>query len=134
MLLVWVRLELTPVWLSGQAVGRRGPLARMQTVARLKSLLPLLLPLLTPLSFPLPPPPAGISSPLYEIIDCLFQLQTRGFFRRQVFAVARQALSLVAGEAIDSWLVAHLQRLREQHTVGRIIQRIQAGLWPGGVW
>ncbi len=27
---------------------------------------------------------AGISAPLYEMVDCLFQLQTRGFFRRQV--------------------------------------------------
>lgn len=68
------------------------------------------------------------------MVDCLFQLQTRGFFRRQVFAVARQTLSLVAGEAIDGWLVSQLARLREEHTIGRLIQRIQASLWPGGLW
>jgi sorting nexin-13 len=68
------------------------------------------------------------------MVDCLFQLQTRGFFRRQVFAVARQALSLVAGEAIDNYLTSQLRLLRQQHTIGRIIQRIQASLWPGGVW
>ena len=28
---------------------------------------------------------AGISAPLYEIVDCLFELQSRGFFRRQVW-------------------------------------------------
>jgi sorting nexin-13 len=77
---------------------------------------------------------AGISAPLYEMVDCLFQLQTRGFFRRQVFAVARQALSLVAGEAIDSYLISQLARLRDQYTVGRIIASIQASLWPGGVF
>ena len=68
------------------------------------------------------------------MVDCLFQLQTRGFFRRQVFAVARQALSLVAGEAIDNYLTSQLRLLRQQHTIGRIIQRVQASLWPGGVW
>ena len=28
---------------------------------------------------------AGISAPLYDVVDVLFQLQSRGFFRRQVF-------------------------------------------------
>ena len=27
---------------------------------------------------------AGISAPLYDVVDVLFQLQSRGFFRRQV--------------------------------------------------
>ena len=27
---------------------------------------------------------AGISAPLYDIVDTLFELQSRGFFRRQV--------------------------------------------------
>ena len=27
---------------------------------------------------------AGISSPLYDIVDVLFELQSRGYFRRQV--------------------------------------------------
>ena len=60
------------------------------------------------------------------MVDCLFQLQTRGFFRRQVLAVARQTLSLVAGEAIDQYITSRLRLLRQQHTIGRIIQRIQA--------
>ncbi|EFN59116.1 hypothetical protein CHLNCDRAFT_137916 [Chlorella variabilis] len=77
---------------------------------------------------------AGISAPLYEMVDCVFMLQMRGFFRRQVFAVARQALSLVAGEAIDAYLTSKLRLLRQQHTIGRIISQIQASLWPGGVW
>ena len=76
----------------------------------------------------------GISSPLYEIIDCLFQLQRKGFFRRQVFGVARQMLSLVAGDAIDVFLVNQLRILRQEHTIARVIHRIQNSLWPGGVW
>lgn len=30
---------------------------------------------------------AGISAPLYELVDALFELQGRGFFRRQVLIV-----------------------------------------------
>ena len=52
----------------------------------------------------------------------------------QVFGVARQTLSLVAGEAIDCYLTSQLARLRDQYTVGRIIASIQASLWPGGVF
>ncbi len=32
---------------------------------------------------------AGISAPLYDIVDTLFELQSRGFFRRQVRAMRR---------------------------------------------
>ncbi|RMZ54561.1 hypothetical protein APUTEX25_002136, partial [Auxenochlorella protothecoides] len=76
----------------------------------------------------------GVSAPLYELVDCVFQLATRGFFRRQVFAVARQVLSLVAGTTIDEYLTARLRSLRSEHTIGRAIAGIQAALWPGGVW
>lgn len=31
---------------------------------------------------------AGISAPLYDIVDTLFELQSRGFFRRQVKSYA----------------------------------------------
>ncbi|KAL6776573.1 CPLD29 [Auxenochlorella protothecoides x Auxenochlorella symbiontica] len=85
---------------------------------------------------PTPPPDDGlsVSAPLYELVDCVFQLATRGFFRRQVFAVARQVLSLVAGTTIDEYLTARLRSLRSEHTIGRAIAGIQAALWPGGVW
>ena len=48
--------------------------------------------------------------------------------------MARQALSLVAGEAIDAYLTSQLSRLRDQYTLGRIIAAIQASLWPGGLF
>ena len=38
---------------------------------------------------------AGISAPLYEIVDTLFELQSRGFFRRQVWLCA--PVGLLAG-------------------------------------
>jgi Sorting nexin C terminal/PX domain len=76
----------------------------------------------------------GISAPLYELVDCVFQLQTRGFFRRQVYAVARQVLSMAIGDAIDVYLLAKLSLLRQESTIGGVIQLIQTSLWPGGIW
>lgn len=77
---------------------------------------------------------AGLSTPLYEIVDCLFQLQSRGFFRRQVLSVARQVVSLVAGDVIDVLVMSHLRQARQEHVIGRVLAFIQSQLWPGGVW
>lgn len=76
----------------------------------------------------------GISSPLYQIIDVVFDLRARGFLRRQAFGVARQMLSLVAGSAIDEYLLSQMRLLRQPHTLARIIHALQTKLWPGGVW
>lgn len=76
----------------------------------------------------------GISAPLYDIVDEIFGLQSRGFVRRQVFGVARQVLSLVAGSAIDEYLLSQLRLLRQEHTLARLIHGLQNMLWPGGTW
>ena len=52
----------------------------------------------------------------------------------QIFTVARQTLSLVAGGAIDVFLAGQLRLLRQEHTLARAIHGIQAALWPGGTW
>ncbi len=52
----------------------------------------------------------------------------------QVFSVARQVLSLVAGDAIDIYLLGMLRRLREEASVAAAIRSLQNVLWPGGVW
>ena len=52
----------------------------------------------------------------------------------QVFGVARQVLSLVAGSAIDEYVLSQLRLLRQQHTLARILHGLQNTLWPGGVW
>ena len=52
----------------------------------------------------------------------------------QIFAVGRQALSLVAGGAIDMFLAGKMRLLRQEHTLARAIHAIQAALWPGGTW
>lgn len=77
---------------------------------------------------------SGISAPLYELVDSIFQLQTRGFFRRQVFSIARQVLSFAIGDAIDVYLLEKLRMLRQEAFLAHSIHSIQAALWPGGVW
>ena len=52
----------------------------------------------------------------------------------QAFGVARQMLSLVAGSAIDEYLLSQLRLLRQPHTLARLIHALQTKLWPGGVW
>ena len=52
----------------------------------------------------------------------------------QIFSMSRQMLSLVAGDAIDVFLLGQLRLLREEHTLARLISSIQAALWPGGTW
>ena len=48
--------------------------------------------------------------------------------------MARQMLSLLAGDAIDLWLVRQLKGLTSGHSVARAILSLQSILWPGGVW
>lgn len=46
---------------------------------------------------------AGISAPLYDIVDTLFELQSRGFFRRQVRMRSHEQSSIVATSHIQKW-------------------------------
>lgn len=48
--------------------------------------------------------------------------------------MGRQMLSLLAGDAIDLWLVGKLRALTSEHSMARAILSIRAMLWPGGVW
>lgn len=48
--------------------------------------------------------------------------------------MARQMLSLVAGGAIDEWLLSNLRTLRQEHALARVLAHLQAQLWPGGAW
>ena len=43
-------------------------------------------------------------------------------------------LSLVAGGAIDEYILSQLKALRQEHQLARLIHSLQISLWPGGVW
>ena len=48
--------------------------------------------------------------------------------------MARQMLSLVAGGAIDEYILSQLRALRQEHQLARLIHSLQITLWPGGTW
>ncbi|KXZ47595.1 hypothetical protein GPECTOR_34g754 [Gonium pectorale] len=77
---------------------------------------------------------AGVSAPLYELVDVLFGLQGQGFIRRQVIAVTRQALSLLAGDAIDTFVAHQLRALTSEHSLARCLLLLHGALFPGGAW
>lgn len=52
----------------------------------------------------------------------------------QVYGVARQMLSLVAGGAVDEYILSQLKALRQEHQLARLIHSLQISLWPGGLW
>lgn len=43
-------------------------------------------------------------------------------------------LSLVAGGAIDEYILSQLRALRQEHQLARLIHSLQITLWPGGIW
>ncbi|GMH39284.1 hypothetical protein BSKO_07182 [Bryopsis sp. KO-2023] len=77
---------------------------------------------------------SGISGPLYEVVDAVFDLPGRNMFRKQVLQGVRQLLSLLAGASIDLFLLEKIKSLRTEHTIARIIHSIKNSLWPGGKW
>eukprot|EP00210_Caulerpa_lentillifera_P002905 g2773.t1 len=76
----------------------------------------------------------GISAPLYEVADAIFNISSQNVFRRQFYQVMRQILSLLAGGAIDVHLNEKIKRLRSEHTIAWLIHWLKSLLWPGGVW
>ncbi|CAD7702485.1 unnamed protein product [Ostreobium quekettii] len=76
----------------------------------------------------------GISAPLYQVVEGVFNIPAQKFFRRQVFQAVRQLLSMLAGDVIDVYLVEQLKSLRTEHTIARMIHMLKSALWPGGKW
>lgn len=56
------------------------------------------------------------------------------FRRRQVIAIGRQALSLIAGDAVDVYLSQKLRQLMSDRTVASCLDNLRAALWPNGTW
>jgi sorting nexin-13 len=76
----------------------------------------------------------GLIVPLYELVSCAFELQSKGFVRRPVITLVRQLLSLVAGGAIDEFVQKALANGLSEESISKQITRLQTQLWPGGVW
>jgi hypothetical protein len=87
----------------------------------------------------LPPAPAtpetlGLFGPLYDLIDCVFQLRSKGLFRRNVILLGRQLLSFCVGGAIEDYLQRKIEKFTTEQNLANMLVQMQAMMWPGGVW
>ncbi|XP_058069240.1 uncharacterized protein LOC131218612 isoform X2 [Magnolia sinica] len=78
--------------------------------------------------------PPNVSVPLLNLVDKIFQLNRRGWLRRQVFWISKQILQLVMEDAIDDWLLRQIQWLRRDDIIAQGIRWVQDVLWPNGTF
>ncbi|KAK9112955.1 hypothetical protein Scep_020474 [Stephania cephalantha] len=82
--------------------------------------------------FPAQWTPPNVSVPLLNLVDKMFQLNRRGWLRRQVFWISKQILQLMMEDAIDDWLLRQIHWLRRDDIVAFGIRWVQDVLWPNG--
>ncbi|KAI3675269.1 hypothetical protein L1987_84857 [Smallanthus sonchifolius] len=78
--------------------------------------------------------PTNVSVPLLNLVEKIFQLNRRGWLRRQVFWISKQILQLMMEDAIDDWLLRQIHGLRRENMVAQGIHWIQDILWPEGTF
>ncbi|XP_024394619.1 uncharacterized protein [Physcomitrium patens] len=78
--------------------------------------------------------PPKVTVPILNLVDQIFQLQGRGWIRRQVLWIAKQILQIGMGDAFDDWLIARLQWLRKEEVVASGIHWLKGVLWPDGIF
>ncbi|KAL6573691.1 hypothetical protein OROHE_002150 [Orobanche hederae] len=76
--------------------------------------------------------PPNLSVPILNLVDKIFQLERRGWLRRQVFWISKQILQLVMEDAIDDWLLRQIQWLRREDVIAQGIRWVQDILLPDG--
>uniref|UniRef100_A0A1D1XTZ4 Sorting nexin-16 n=2 Tax=Anthurium amnicola TaxID=1678845 RepID=A0A1D1XTZ4_9ARAE len=78
--------------------------------------------------------PPNVSVPLLNLVDKIFQLNRRGWIRRQVYWISKQILQLMMEDAIDDWLVRQIHWLRQDFVIAEGIRWVQNVLWPNGTF
>ncbi|KAJ8450834.1 hypothetical protein Cgig2_032459 [Carnegiea gigantea] len=76
--------------------------------------------------------PPNVSVPVLNLVDKVFQLNKRGWIRRQVFWISKQILQLVMEDAIDDWLLRQINWLRRDDVIAQGIRWVKDILWPDG--
>ncbi|XP_021738500.1 uncharacterized protein LOC110704996 [Chenopodium quinoa] len=76
--------------------------------------------------------PPNVTVPMLNLVDKVFQLNRRGWIRRQVFWISKQILQLVMEDAIDDWLLMQINWLRREDVVAQGIRWVKDILWPEG--
>ncbi|KAG7022432.1 Sorting nexin-16 [Cucurbita argyrosperma subsp. argyrosperma] len=78
--------------------------------------------------------PPNVSVPLLNLVDKIFQLNRRGWLRRQVLWISKQILQLIMEDAIDDWIVRQIHWLRREDIIAQGIRWVQDVLWPNGTF
>ncbi|XP_077233157.1 phox domain-containing protein isoform X2 [Tasmannia lanceolata] len=78
--------------------------------------------------------PPNVSVPMLNLVDKIFQLNRRGWLRRQVFWISKQILQLMMEDAIDDWLLRQIHWLRRDDVIAQGIRWVQDVLWPNGTF
>lgn len=78
--------------------------------------------------------PPNVSVPLLNLVDNVFQLNRRGWLRRQVFWISKQILQLMMEDAIDDWILRQIHWLRKDEIIAHGIHWVQDILWPNGTF
>jgi sorting nexin-13 len=69
--------------------------------------------------------PPNVSVPILNLVDKVFQLNRRGWLRRQVFWISKQILQLVMEDAVDDLLMREICWLRNEDTIAQGIRWAQ---------
>ncbi|XP_020245741.1 uncharacterized protein LOC109823779 isoform X1 [Asparagus officinalis] len=78
--------------------------------------------------------PPNVSVPLLNLVDKMFQLNRRGWLRRQVFWISKQILQLMMEDAIDDWILRQIHLLRNDEVIAHGIRWVYNVLWPNGIF
>ncbi|CAN4107625.1 unnamed protein product [Withania somnifera] len=78
--------------------------------------------------------PPNLSVPILNLVDKIFQLNRRGWLRRQVFWISKEIMQLMMEDAIDDWLLRQIHWLRRDDVIAQGIRWIQDVLWPNGIF
>ncbi|PKA53942.1 hypothetical protein AXF42_Ash011422 [Apostasia shenzhenica] len=78
--------------------------------------------------------PPNVSVPMLNLVDKVFQLNRRGWLRRQVFWISKQILQLMMEDAIDDWILRQIHQLRNDEVIAEGIKWVQDVLWPNGTF
>ncbi|KAM7474944.1 hypothetical protein LguiB_022187 [Lonicera macranthoides] len=76
--------------------------------------------------------PPNVTVPVLNLVDKIFQLNRRGWLRRQVFWISKQILQLMMEDAIDDFLLRQIHWLRREDIIAQGIRWLQDVLWPDG--
>ena len=76
----------------------------------------------------------NMTAPILDVIDVLFQLDTKDWLRRQVVGATKQLFEVFVGSRVEKFLMSKVKMLCTEETVASIIDSITDALWPNGIW